>query len=238
MSDQCRRASLAILWLLMMATNSCAQEVDVMNHLHGPKDPSSSSTMNNDDDTQCILGACFLERNLAQDYKISRSELICHDLRDDCQDRNQECATNKLIWASCPKSCQACEGRIRRIPAIPANQNLLLREIPWGNHNENTILEGVGSDFGILQLISQFDATWEYRDKMMERALRVKEYYQYKIQESGTMSSLEDGGDATRELMEHCQNRNSMCIYWAVTGECEVNRQFMRENCAPSCFRC
>jgi 2OG-Fe(II) oxygenase superfamily/ShK domain-like len=35
-----------------------------------------------------------------------------------------------------------------------------------------------------------------------------------------------------------CKNRDELCSFWAQSGECEVNQQFMRRQCAPACFSC
>jgi prolyl 4-hydroxylase len=36
----------------------------------------------------------------------------------------------------------------------------------------------------------------------------------------------------------HCRNRDELCSFWAVIGECDSNPTYMQAHCSPSCRSC
>ena len=40
--------------------------------------------------------------------------------------------------------------------------------------------------------------------------------------------------DRYKEVREGCTNRNELCAFWAVIGECQANPKFMEIECAVS----
>lgn len=40
------------------------------------------------------------------------------------------------------------------------------------------------------------------------------------------------------ENSAECMNRHALCSYWAVIGECDNNKSYMKTNCAPACRSC
>lgn len=42
----------------------------------------------------------------------------------------------------------------------------------------------------------------------------------------------------TEQDQEKCRLNYDQCILWASTGECELNPNFMKKECAPACFTC
>ena len=40
------------------------------------------------------------------------------------------------------------------------------------------------------------------------------------------------------KVRAECKNRNKLCAYWALIGECKVNAKYMRTHCAPACETC
>lgn len=41
-----------------------------------------------------------------------------------------------------------------------------------------------------------------------------------------------------QEVRVDCQVRHELCTFWAATGECENNKEYMRITCAPACQTC
>ncbi|KAL3780752.1 hypothetical protein ACHAW5_006422 [Stephanodiscus triporus] len=44
--------------------------------------------------------------------------------------------------------------------------------------------------------------------------------------------------DLSEEILAECTNREDLCAFWAVIGECEKNPTYMKTKCAPSCRTC
>jgi len=44
--------------------------------------------------------------------------------------------------------------------------------------------------------------------------------------------------DLEPELFLNCWNRHKDCTVWVQQGECELNMEWMRVNCAPACLSC
>ncbi len=42
----------------------------------------------------------------------------------------------------------------------------------------------------------------------------------------------------SKKIIEKCRNHDSLCAFWAASGECDVNISFMTTKCAPSCQSC
>jgi prolyl 4-hydroxylase len=78
------------------------------------------------------------------------------------------------------------------------------------------------TSFGVRQVIEG--------DLAEEVALRVMETIAY--MESEIVLQLDE------EIRIQCQNRNELCAFWAVHGECELNMDYMYMDCAPSCMVC
>ena len=38
-----------------------------------------------------------------------------------------------------------------------------------------------------------------------------------------------------RHVLQHCQNKHSLCTYWASRGDCDTNKYFMDMECCPVC---
>ena len=202
---------------------------------------------------KCKLGACYIEHNPADDYIVPDSAWVCQDLRSDCSERAsvEECLGLGMIAAECPKTCSSrylqqqqeeegvdpdhiespgwfwCGDRIRTIPIHPDNLPLLLvDEIPRGSAYDAPMVEGVGSDYGVLQMVGTADNT-EFRSRIIDRAIQVGQYMK------GILLKTRE-----QKILKSCRNRNEMCMFWAVVGECSHNPDYMLSKCGPACFHC
>jgi len=193
--------------------------------------PLKGKDTDNDHEMSCVLGACFVERSMENDYVIPQSEYACKDLRSDCKERAVECESNKLIHASCSRTCNDCHDRIRIISIVRDDEttttpnkthNELLSQIPRGSRRDNILEESVSADFGVLQFIPKQDSEFQKRADIIDRAFQVLEYMEQLPMISKSV----------------CRNENSMCMLWAVSGECDANPNYMNEKCGPACFRC
>jgi prolyl 4-hydroxylase len=100
----------------------------------------------------------------------------------------------------------------------------------------------IGRDGGEEQQASP-DLKWEektlaYGSKQradgqeeIETYRRIKQAHKYMVEQV----AIESIYDSVRES---CKNRDELCSFWAGTGECEKNSDYMRSNCSPACFSC
>jgi len=98
---------------------------------------------------------------------------------------------------------------------------------------EEVLLEGPGSEFGAVQDLDPEMAHEEAMPKfteqdVLDRIALTADYMTNKVM-------VEDMYAEYREL---CWNYYSMCTIWAVTNECELNPEFMEDECAPACYSC
>jgi len=61
----------------------------------------------------------------------------------------------------------------------------------------------------------------------------------------GTVAYMRDDVHGTNpthalspDIVAECVNREELCAFWAVIGECEANKAYMKLKCAPSCQTC
>jgi len=121
-----------------------------------------------------------------------------------------ECEANPTYMKqNCPKSCDAC-------PEIPDQTVPSINKVDVKNLIEQS------KEFGEEQVANGAD-----RDRVLERLAETIEY----------MNS-----DEVKELPERifteCKNRNELCTFWQVIGECEANPSYMQTQCAASCHTC
>ena len=218
----------------------------LVNPAHTEDDLLPHMVDTDNEDMDCVMGACFLERPEVAHVQdslpsVRRRQIVgedCRDVRQDCAHRVHECTTNALIRASCPQACQEdCSDRME--PIHPKDKN------SKGNDDPKYIVqEGVGADFGILQSVPPLSLEPQHvsesrhenadnnqdslitvsREKLIERAHAMAEYMQNR-QEAPTKTSV-------------CRNNHTMCLQWAIAGECKKNPGWMLQNCGPACFHC
>ena len=112
---------------------------------------------------------------------------------------------------NCPVSCNTCD---KVAPKSTPKESVAT--------SSNSELGDLSATFGVPQRIEG--------SRKEEVALRVKKTAEYMT--SDNVEELEEN------IRNNCQNRNDLCAFWAVIGECDNNKAYMATNCAPSCESC
>jgi len=68
-----------------------------------------------------------------------------------------------------------------------------------------------------------------------EEQARMKTIMQKQIAHLEKLNSEKNDND---DLLSNCQNTHELCVFWASSGECQVNRAWMTTGCAPACASC
>ncbi|KAL7552255.1 hypothetical protein ACHAWF_015490 [Thalassiosira exigua] len=140
-----------------------------------------------------------------------KTHLKCEDKESECKDwaSKGECEKNpNYMLIYCPISCDSCPKPL------------------YLSQEEEDLLDAVAK-YGEPQRVEGTDAhkTWEVIRKTVT-------YMQNDIYGPDPKHSL------SKEILEQCINREELCAFWAVIGECEVNKSYMKTKCAPSCQTC
>lgn len=109
----------------------------------------------------------------------------------------------------CPVSCRTCHEAEQQTTANVGS-------------SDHTDLRQLSADFGILQIL-QGSQSSEVADR---------------IQKTIAYMSSDEVKDLDENSRKNCQNRNELCSFWAVIGECDNNKAYMATNCAPACNTC
>jgi len=181
----------------------------------------------------------------------------------------QECRNKKSLccfWASigecentesenymqenCGPCCKSCDhGDFENDETYMQDEKLLSSEISndFPKFSQAQAIEDGGEnvevlDYSLLSTQSEEygvkQAIEEDEDDSKDIAVVAKEMIKY-------MSDLKVDID-TRDprsislLLQECQNKNSLCCFWASIGECESpeSEMYMQENCGPCCKYC
>ncbi|CAJ1947709.1 unnamed protein product [Cylindrotheca closterium] len=134
-----------------------------------------------------------------------------------CVDEHTNCRywADKGMNENCARSCTACEKiKQRKTKEYPASTEELAVDT-------DVILEESAS-FGEKQVADG--------GERRQTIARVKATIDYMASEKFTKLSP--------AIKESCMNRNELCAFWAILGECEKNEAYMVIQCAPSCYSC
>lgn len=125
-----------------------------------------------------------------------------------------ECDANPSYMKTvCKKACKTCSVNLANVQSTTRKTTATAT---ISAEQQKTTL------FGSLQTVEG-----ARKDEVLQR---VKESIAY--MESESVLELDES------LRAKCQNRNELCAFWAVIGECEKNAAYMKTNCAPSCMTC
>jgi prolyl 4-hydroxylase len=129
-------------------------------------------------------------------------------------------ANPNYMLVGCAKACQACgdqqKARILKKAAAVEAKTTTLKTVLTSEHIDAT------AAFGETQRAEGAQAA--------ETLEIIEKSVQYMQSDQFTALSA--------EIRENCQNRNELCAFWAVIGECDNNKAYMQTNCAPSCRSC
>jgi len=132
----------------------------------------------------------------------------CSSTEDVCADKSDQCD----YWASlgeCDKNAPYMHIHCMKSCGTCSG----LRQLKLEN----------GSTFGVAQQVTGA------RSKEIEALMNETEKYMREEVFTDPKFSV---------VKDNCQNRNELCTFWALIGECEKNPKFMEMECAPSCKTC
>ena len=78
----------------------------------------------------------------------------------------------------------------------------------------------------------------EYGEAQLAEGQRAEETRALIAKTDEYMSSRVFVEDEFRSVRSDCRNRDPLCSFWAVEGECEANPSYMIIQCAPACQSC
>ncbi len=67
---------------------------------------------------------------------------------------------------------------------------------------------------------------------------RVAHVIKARVQKMITYMEEEVSKPEYNNIRHRCRNLESLCVFWAVRGECEKNPSYMTRNCSPVCEKC
>lgn len=153
------------------------------------------------------------------------------EMEEGCKDTHELC----YFWASqgecennpgymltgCPRSCRQCGGEEVREMIDH------LEEKPIKILDEQKMLIESSMRFGVEQEVSGEQSV----DTLLviRKSLSYMDHFVHAEKPTHVMSS---------KIIKVCENKESLCSFWAACGECEANVAFMLTNCAPACQSC
>jgi prolyl 4-hydroxylase len=138
--------------------------------------------------------------------------------------RDSNCGSLRLL---CPRS-QTVQGECEKNPVYMSKNcakscgTCELLEVDRELSDSTTENQRESAKFGTMQTVKG--------SRSNDTATRLAESVAY--MQSDQMTELPE------KVRTNCQNRNELCTFWAVIGECEKNAAYMKTNCAPACMTC
>jgi prolyl 4-hydroxylase len=216
------------------------------------------------DDGECVRSKSYMKKHCPASCEGVRKEVKeaglavdagnCKDMHEHCPLWAQlgECEETDDMIKYCGVSCRACEpdenesgckdehencafwqshGECEKNPAYmnkhcPVSCNTCEQVAVVGDATESddghAEMQRASAKFGTMQTIKGSRST--------DTAVRLAESIAYMT--SDVVLELSD------KIRTNCHNRNELCTFWAVIGECEKNAAYMKTNCAPACQTC
>lgn len=141
------------------------------------------------------------------------TETSCTDTDERCPfwSSKGECEKNPWMKLNCPKSCKSCTKK------ESVKKKTLKVDLTT---DERDILQRT-ADFGKVQTVAGAEAAETY-----EVIWKTIEYFDT------------EAHSLPEKVLKNCLNKNDLCSFWAVIGECKNNQSYMITNCAPACRSC
>jgi prolyl 4-hydroxylase len=153
---------------------------------------------------------------------------------DGCVDGHENCA----FWAqlgecdanpnymkiNCQRSCKTCPvvANTKSTDDTTGQTETTTSSSSSTATLEESELKRQTASFGTIQAIEGTQ-----KDEVVARVEKSIAYMQSEVVQT-----------LPETVRTQCQNRNELCAFWAVIGECEKNAAYMKTNCAPSCMTC
>lgn len=142
---------------------------------------------------------------------VDNNNVVCEDIHDGCFGwaKKGECESNpNYMLKYCRKSCGVCIAE----PEMEEDRMKYVEDILSKTAN-----------FGEIQTASG--------DKKHRTIEIVREMIEY-------MEQSNEFNELPPKIQQNCRNKNELCSFWAVIGECENNKSYMKIQCAPACRTC
>eukprot|EP00339_Tiarina_fusa_P009549 CAMPEP_0117006418 /NCGR_PEP_ID=MMETSP0472-20121206/6654_1 /TAXON_ID=693140 ORGANISM="Tiarina fusus, Strain LIS" /NCGR_SAMPLE_ID=MMETSP0472 /ASSEMBLY_ACC=CAM_ASM_000603 /LENGTH=452 /DNA_ID=CAMNT_0004707879 /DNA_START=465 /DNA_END=1823 /DNA_ORIENTATION=- len=147
---------------------------------------------------------------------------LCVDDHENCAfwAESGECTNNpKYMKVNCAKSCNSCTKKPK--PTVPNRATLGASSTEVGEEDKLAIVTD-SAKYGTQQTAD--GSEWKQTLVLVQA---TSEYM-----ESEQVTALPS------KIRDNCKNQNELCSFWAIIGECEKNKSFMKVNCAPACKTC
>jgi prolyl 4-hydroxylase len=160
-------------------------------------------------------GTCVMDVDgNCMDDEATSNQNDCQDAETACKmwAESGECEANpKYMLNNCRVSCETCS-------MTPKEIQKMIDERLEENTDDMDLEE---TPWGVAQDVEDDDET--------RRIIAETEEY---------MKNVVFVDPKYESVKDQCKNRNSQCVFWASSGECEANPAFMTLQCAPVCQTC
>eukprot|EP00547_Thalassionema_nitzschioides_P006061 CAMPEP_0194207460 /NCGR_PEP_ID=MMETSP0156-20130528/6190_1 /TAXON_ID=33649 /ORGANISM="Thalassionema nitzschioides, Strain L26-B" /LENGTH=456 /DNA_ID=CAMNT_0038934231 /DNA_START=10 /DNA_END=1380 /DNA_ORIENTATION=- len=148
----------------------------------------------------------------------------CLDQHENCGfwAEKGECVNNPhYMLHNCPQSCEVCGWSATKLKKVIDKRKKALQGDTEEEKEEEPNLEE--TLFGVAQ-----NPDGDRKEEILKVIENVTKY----------MEEIVFVDPAYSKIKNDCKNRNKLCAFWALIGECDANPAFMQIQCAPSCYTC
>merc|ERR1711862_490649 len=167
---------------------------------------------------------------------------------DDCQNMDKlcafwagigECKKNDYMIQNCGPSCMSC-GEKDNTKTTEDDDNDDDKEDDDNDKEDDIIVNTKQvtdlSEHEALEEIKKYGEAQE-----LDAGMDTLSTLDIILDSISYMRKIHDVGyDAAdlKVIVNSCMNRNKLCAFWASKNECENNKEYMDEHCAPICKTC